>query len=189
MTERITRPVHPVAVWRTRLAVALDALSAQSDDPVPELIRSQPVETASVQLPTGDRLRIPTCAETFRLKGYLLLSRNTRQDFAEFAELVESTDAETVADVLARMDEYYCGRWSECEPPGRPWVSTRLVRRLADPDPRDGPGGFAESAAPGSAAPGAAPPGSGTNAAAGRDWERIRERCLSVAVAMLEEAR
>lgn len=173
MTERITRPVHPVTLWRTRLAVALDALGNEADDPVPELVRNQPVETANVQLPTGDRLRIPTCAETFRLKGYLLLNRNSSRDYAEFAELVETADPQTVADVLTEMDRYYCGRWSGCEPPDRPWVSTRLVRLLADPHPSD----LFEA------------PEEGSAPTDDRDWERVRERCLSVAVAMLEKAR
>ena len=48
-------------------------------------------------------------------------------------------------------------------------MATQLVRRLADPDPADGPdlsGPDAEAA-----------------------WAKVRQRCLSVAVAMLEEAR
>ena len=46
--------------------------------------RSSPVETTHVQLPTGDRLQIPTGAETLRLKGYLIMSRNSSRDYAEF---------------------------------------------------------------------------------------------------------
>ena len=70
-----------------------------------------------------------------------------------------------LAVVLAGIDRYYCGHTSE-----RQWVATQLVRRLADPQPDDaddefdGPDGQAK-------------------------WEKIRRRCLSVAVAMLEEAR
>ena len=120
-----------------------------------------------MQLPTGDRLQIPTCAETLRLKGYLILCRNTRSDFAELADLVDVMDTSTAAMVLSGMDRYYCEERSEQQ-----WITTQLVRRLADPDPSDvddddrwaGPEGAAE-------------------------WERIRQRCLSVAVAILEEAR
>jgi RND superfamily putative drug exporter len=46
-----------------------------------------------------------------------------------------------------------------------------LVRRLADPNPCDHP------------------EDQGSDPDAGSDWEEIRQRCLSVAVAMLEEAR
>ena len=128
------------------------------------LRRSSPMETTNVQLPTGDRLQIPTGAETLRLKGYLIMSRNSSRDYAEFADLCDAMDPQTAAVVLAGMDRYYCGQRSN-----RLWVATQLVRRLADPRPFDvdgvtGPDGEA-------------------------DWERVRQRCLSVAVAMLEEAR
>jgi heme transporter len=161
------RPVHPVTMWRGRLSIALDALETKADIPYPTVERLSPVETTNVQLPTGDRLQIPTCAETLRLKGYLILCRNTRSDFAELADLVDVMDTSTAAVVLSGMDRYYCQERSEQQ-----WITTQLVRRLADPDPSDvddddrwaGPEGAAE-------------------------WERIRQRCLSVAVAILEEAR
>jgi heme transporter len=111
-------------------------------------------------LPTGDRLQIPTGAETLRLKGYLLMCRNSSRDYFEFAELVETMDTRTAALVLAGMDKYYCG-----QQPTSQWVATQLVRRLADPRPSD------EEVDP------------------DVDWAEVKERCLSVAVAMLEEAR
>ena len=137
---------------------------AETDHPTFE--RRSPVETTHVQLPTGDRLQIPTGAETLRLKGYLIMSRNSSRDYAEFAELVDTMEAETAALVLAGMDRYYC-----CQSPRRQWIATQLVRRLADPHPSDlddehWPGPDAKA-----------------------DWEEVRQRCLSVAVAMLEEAR
>jgi heme transporter len=166
--SRLMRPVHPVTVWRWRLSVALDALEAAASrngaDPAFE--RRSPVETTHVQLPTGDRLQIPTGAETLRLKGYLIMCRNSRRDYAEFAELVDTMDPETAAVVLSGMDRYYC-----CQPPRRLWIATQLVRRLADPHPSDGDGD--DSSEPDAKA----------------DWEKVRQRCLSVAVAMLEEAR
>lgn len=167
-TVRVQRPVHPVTMWRGRLSVALDALSVQND---PEgdfrhaLRRQCPMETTNVQLPTGDRLRIPTGAETLRLKGYLIMCRNNRRDFAEFAELVDAMEPQTAAFVLASIDRYYSGQPSDGQ-----WVATQLVRRLSDPRPFD--------AAEDTGGP-----------AAEADWEKVRQRCLAVAVAMLEEAR
>ena len=154
------RGVHPVTMWRGRLSVALDALhvDAHSDDPPVE--RRSPVETTNVQLPTGDRLQIPTGAETLRMKSYLLMCRNGSRDYAEFAELVETMDVQTAATVLAGMDKYYCGHQSR-----KQWVATQLVRRLADPRPSD------DEVDP------------------DVDWAQVKQRCLSVAVAMLEEAR
>ncbi len=167
------RPVHPVTVWRTRLAVALDALqttaSERGGSPTqpggPSYERRCPVETTNVQLPTGDRLRIPTGAETLRFKGYLIMSRNSSHDYADIADMVETMEPETAAVVLAGMDKYYC-----CQPPGRQWMATQLVRRLADPQPSDLNDQLSEPAAQ-------------------AEWEEVRRRCLSVAVAMLEEAR
>jgi uncharacterized membrane protein YdfJ with MMPL/SSD domain len=162
------RAVHPVTMWRGRLSVALDALAtaaaADTDRPVVE--RRSPMETTNVQLPTGDRLQIPTGAETLRLKSYLIMCRNSAKDFAELADLVDSMETQTAAVVLARMDRYYSG-----EHPRNQWVATQLVRRLADPHPSD-----VDDASM-----------SGPDAEA--DWARVRQRCLSVAVAMLEEAR
>ena len=147
-------------MWRGRLSVALDALQVDPDSAAGAVERRSPVETTNVQLPTGDRLQIPTGAETLRMKGYLLMCRNSSRDYAEFAELVETMDTPTAALVLAGMDKYYCGRQ-----PRRQWVATQLVRRLADPQPSD------------------------DDLDPDVDWSKVRERCLSVAVAMLEEAR
>ncbi|EFG76833.1 hypothetical protein HMPREF0591_3261 [Mycobacterium parascrofulaceum ATCC BAA-614] len=161
------RPVHPVTLWRGRLSVAIDALESEPDtEDQPVYERRSPVETTHVQLPTGDRLLVPTGAETLRLKGYLIMCRNSRRDYADFADMVETLEPETAAVVLAGMDRYYC-----CQSPRRQWIATQLVRRLADPDPCDLDD---EQGSEGEARP---------------DWEEIRQRCLSVAVAMLEEAR
>lgn len=164
------RPVHPVTLWRGRLAVALDALQSREPRSArPRYRRQSPVETTNVQLPTGDRLQVPTGAETLRLKGYLIMSRNSSRDYADFADMVEVMEPETAAVVLSGMDRYYC-----CQPPGssprRYWVASQLVRRLADPDPCDLDDVSTDS---------------GVKA----NWEEVRQRCLSVAVAMLEEAR
>ncbi len=94
------------------------------------------------------------------------MRRNSRRDYADFADMVETLEPETAAVVLAGMDRYYC-----CQSPRRQWIATQLVRRLADPDPCD----FNDE--------------QGSEADAPSDWEEIRQRCLSVAVAMLEEAR
>ncbi len=162
--------VHPVTMWRGRLAVALDALQTTSDPDAPVLERRKPMETTNVLLPTGDRLQIPTGAETLRLKSYLIVCRNSRRDFAEFADLVDSMETLTAAEVLARMDRYYSGNRSR-----RQWVATQLIRRLADPHPSDLDDDPADGQTP--------------DPDREADWERVRSRCLSVAVAMLEEAR
>ena len=155
---------HPITVWRGWLSVALDALGDARRDDDPLFARSNPVETVTVQLPTGDRLQIPTGAETLRLKGYLIAARNSHRDYAGFADLVDMFDPQTAAAALAAMDGYYAG-----QPTGPQSIATELARRLADPRPADLDGGYDPN------------PGS--------EWDSVRRRCLSVAVAMLEEAR
>ncbi len=151
------RPVHPVTMWRGRLAVALDALQTDA-----ATARLSPVETTNVALPTGDRLQIPTGAETLRLQSYLVLCRNNRADYVQLAELVDANGVDNAAVVLAGIDRYY----SSGQQPERQWIATQLVRRLADPMPGDGdPGGSPD-------------PG----------WETVRQTCLNLAVAILEEA-
>ncbi len=161
------RPVHPVTLWRGRLSVAIDALETDVDDcEPPRYERRSPVETTNVQLPTGDRLRVPTGAEALRLKGYLIMCRNSSRDYADFADMVDSVEPETAAVVLAGMDSYY-----GCQTSRREWMATQLVRRLADPHPSD----FSDE--------------QWSEPDAKADWEDVKQRCLSVAVAMLEEAR
>jgi RND superfamily putative drug exporter len=157
-----TRPVHPVTMWRGRLAVALDAL--QTDAAVARL---HPVETTTVQLPSGDRLQIPTGAETLRLKSYLVLCRNNRSDYVELAGLADAVDLRHAARVLAVIDQYYSSGHPE-----RRWIATQLVRRLADPRPSDL---YSESVGGDDGSP--------------AEWEYVRQRCLALAVAILEEAR
>jgi len=162
------RPVHPVTLWRGRLTVALDAL--ESDTPVQ---RRCPVETANVQLPTGDRLQIPTAAETLRMKACLVLCRNRRSDYAELADLVEAMDIDNAASVIAGIDGYYsAGR------PERRWIATQLVRRLADPIAADGTDGH----------PGDRSDAQWDDAQSDAQWDDVRRRCLALAVAILEEA-
>lgn len=160
------RPVHPVTLWRGRLSVAIDALetSAGAADR-PEYARRCPVETTNVQLPTGDRLQVPTGAETLRLKGYLIMCRNSSRDYAEFADMVDSLEPETAAVVLSGMDRYY-----RSQLPKQQRIASELVRQLADPHPADLSDDLAEPDAK-------------------ADWDEVRQRCLAVAVAMLEEAR
>ena len=157
-------PLHPVTIWRGRLSVALDALETGAHTET-GLQRRSPVETTNVQLPTGDRLQIPTAAETLRMKAFLALCRNGRADFTDLADLSDAMGVDNAALVLAGIDRYYsAGR------PERLWLATQLVRRLAEPIPSDGNDDR----------------WSGPQAAA--EWDDVRRRCLSLAVAILEEA-
>lgn len=165
--ETSPKVIHPVTMWRGRLSVALDALSPDAQSRSAEVVRISPIETTNVQLPTGDRLQIPTGAETLRLKGYLIVCRGRSSDYAELANLVDGIDTETAATVLQQIDQHYHSGQSRPQ-----WISTQLVRRLADPDPTDFDDDDRWSGPEGAAA-----------------WQKIRQRCLAVAVAILEETK
>ena len=128
--------------------------------------RLSPMETTNVLLPTGDRLQIPTGAETLRLKSYLIMCRNSARDFAEFADLVDVHGDPHRSGGAGRNGPVLL--WSTVE---QQWVATQLVRRLADPHPSDDDDDAT------------------SDPDAEADWAQVRQRCLSVAVAMLEEAR
>ena len=104
----------------------------------PPVRRIALIETTNVQLPTGDRLQIPTGAETLRLRAPLILARNSTRDYREFADLVDTMHPHTAAVVLGDLDRYFhLFQPSAGTRPGSRWVATELVRRLADPQPGD----------------------------------------------------
>jgi RND superfamily putative drug exporter len=111
-------------------------------------------------------LLIPTGAETLRLQSYLVLCRNSRADYAELADLADAMNIDNAATVLAGIDEYYSSG-----NPHRMWIATQLVRRLADPVPAD-----------------TADDDRWYTPDAAAQWDDVRTRCLSLAVATLEEA-
>ena len=81
------------------------------------------------------------------------------------AGLADAMGIDNAASVLAGIDRYYsAGR------PERLWLATQLVRRLAEPIPLDGANDWSDR--------------SQTLAA----WDDVRQRCLSLSVAILEEA-
>lgn len=148
---------HPVHLWRARLEVALDALGNGA-----AAARRSPLETVTVALPGGERVAIPTTAEALRMKGYLVLYRNTRRDYAGLVDLVDSVGVDDAAAALAGIDGHY-----DSGHPQPQWIATQLVRRLADPEPVDGDADW--TVGPGR-------------------WTDVRRRCLALAVTILEEA-
>jgi len=100
---------------------------------VRQMIRTRPLETHRVRLPSGARLTVPTLEEIIRIKGYLIVRRNQMRDFLDVAALSGRYGVEFVGAVLAGIDDYYA---EPTHPSDRP-VQTQLARQLADPDPRD----------------------------------------------------
>src|SRR5215831_5314070 len=74
---------------------------------VRQLIRSRPLEVTEVELPSGQKLRVPTPDETLRIKGYLIVRRNQVRDYLDVVALSDRYGIPHSAQVLARIDLYY----------------------------------------------------------------------------------
>lgn len=100
---------------------------------VRQLIRNVPLEVATVELPSGHVLRVPTPDEMLRVKGYLVVQRNQVRDYIDVAALSDCAGIAHAAGVLRSIDDYYADqRGSESQ-----GVATQLARQLADPKPAD----------------------------------------------------
>jgi hypothetical protein len=100
---------------------------------VRQLIRSRPLEVVEVELPSGQRLRVPTPEETLRIKGYLIVRRNQVRDYLDVAALADHYGIPHSGEVLARIDQYYADQRGR----GAEGVATQLARQLAAPRPAD----------------------------------------------------
>lgn len=135
---------------------------------VRQLIRGRPLETTEIQLGSGQALRVPTAAETLRIKGFLIVRRNQTRDYLDVAALADRYQTERAAEVLARIDDYYQDQHG-----GGRGVAAQVARQLSDPRPADV---------------------SVTRqldtyrnlASRWRDWQRVRAACRELAAAILE---
>ena len=99
---------------------------------VRQMIRKRPLETEQVELPEGGSVRVPTWAETLRIKAYLIVRRNQVRDYLDVAALADSGGLDHAAAVLAGIDGWYADQAQS--PDG---VASQLVRQLGDPSPAD----------------------------------------------------
>jgi ribosomal protein S18 acetylase RimI-like enzyme len=143
---------HVLADLRDRFDVVLEALESEGEwvtnrvvpgkvilgqlgdieAGVRQMIRTRPLETTQVRLPSGRMLTVPTAEETLRVKGFLIVRRNQTRDYLDVAALADGYGLHDAAGVLARIDDYYTDQHGR----GR-GVAAQLVRQLADPRPRD----------------------------------------------------
>jgi hypothetical protein len=143
---------HVLTDLRDRFDVVLDALESEGEwvtnrvvpgkvilgqlgdieAGVRQMIRTRPLETARVTLPSGRALTIPTAEETLRIKGFLIVRRNQTRDYLDVAALADRHRIPKAAAVLARIDDYYADQHG-----GGRGIAAQLVRQLADPRPKD----------------------------------------------------
>jgi hypothetical protein len=143
---------HVLADLQDRFDVVLDALESEGEwvtnrvvpgkiilgqlgdieAGVRQMIRTRPLETARVTLPSGRTLTVPTAEETLRIKGFLIVRRNRTRDYLDVTALADRYGLPEAAAVLARIDDYYADQHG-----GGRGIAAQLVRQLADPRPKD----------------------------------------------------
>jgi len=99
---------------------------------VRQMIRKVPLEVATLILPSGAELTVPTIEETLRIKAFLIVRRNQTRDYLDLAALSEHIGVDQAAEVLVRIDNYYADQHEEGE-----GVASQLMRQLSDPQPAD----------------------------------------------------
>jgi hypothetical protein len=95
-----------------------------------QLRRVRPLEVEQVMI-DGRPLQVPTLAECFRIKAFLIVQRNQVRDYLDTVALADRLGAEAVP-TLAEIDDYYRDRSN-----GPDSVLTAVVQRLSEPSPRD----------------------------------------------------
>lgn len=143
---------HVLSDLRERFEMVLDALEREGDwvtnratpgkivlgslggieSGVRQLIRTTPLETTTVSLPSGRTLTVPTAEETLRIKAFLVVKRNQVRDYLDVAALGVRYGLGPSARVLSGIDEYY----ADPDQPGDR-VGSQVARQLGDPAPRD----------------------------------------------------
>jgi hypothetical protein len=99
---------------------------------VRQMIRKVPLEVATVTLPSGAEVTMPTVEETLRIKAFLVVRRNQTRDYLDLAALSEHLGVDPAAEILARIDGYYADQNESGD-----GVASQLIRQLSDPHPAD----------------------------------------------------
>lgn len=97
-----------------------------------QLRRRRPLETQDVPVADSATVRVPTAAETLRVKAYLVVQRNQVRDYLDVAALADRYGISDSGRALVGIDDYYVDRSGDDDS-----VLTALVARLSDPRPRD----------------------------------------------------
>ena len=76
-------------------------------------------------------MKVPTEAEALRLKAWLVVTRNSARDYADFAGLCGGIPKGELVEALLSLDTCYP------QPGGEGTVLFQLIRMLSDPKPFD----------------------------------------------------
>jgi hypothetical protein len=167
----VLEAVESEGEWVTNRVVPGKIILGQLGDieaGVRQMIRTRPLETARVTLPSGRVLTVPTAEETLRIKGFLIVRRNQTRDYLDVAALADRYGIQRAASVLAGIDSFYADQHG-----GGRGVAAQLARQLADPRPKDASVTRELDAYQ-------------NLAARWTDWREVRSVCRQLAAEMLE---
>ncbi len=107
--DQVLADLESVAGWKTarvkrpvQILGSLDGIETG----VRQLIRDEPLETTQIER-FGQKLTIPTQAEVLRIKGVLILKRNTTRDYLDFVALADLMGDEKMIEALQSFDRLY----------------------------------------------------------------------------------
>jgi len=130
--DQVLAELEKVAGWKTarvkrpvQILGSLDGIETG----VRQLIRDEPLETTQVEY-QGQTITIPTEAEILRIKGVLILKRNTTRDYLDFVALVDHMGTEKTIAALQPFDRLY-------PQPNEESALQQLQVQLANPLPYD----------------------------------------------------
>lgn len=127
--------LESIVGWRTKRRVRGKLVLGEIDRidaGVRNQRRSAPLETTTLELPGGRKLRVPTVAEMLRIKTFLIVERNATRDYLDVAALSHHLGLEKGVEALERMNELY----AEFAGEGGDMLTTVVVK-LSNPDPYD----------------------------------------------------
>jgi hypothetical protein len=102
--------LEAVVGWRTRRRIKGKLVLGEIDGidaGVRSQRRSAPLETTSIELNDGSRLKIPTLEEMLRIKTFLVVERNATRDYLDVAALSHHLGMTESIAALEHMNELY----------------------------------------------------------------------------------
>jgi hypothetical protein len=133
--EKANAALESIAGWRTTRRVRGKLLLGNIggiEAGLRNQRRTAPLETTTIELPKGGRLKLPTVAEMLRIKTFLVAERNATRDYLDVAALSHHLGLKKSVTALERMQDLY----SEFAGEGGDILVT-LVMKLSHPDPYD----------------------------------------------------
>jgi hypothetical protein len=107
--DQVLAELESVAGWKTaRVRPPVQILGSLDgiETGVRQLIRNLPLDTTQIEC-FGQQITIPTLAELLRIKGVLILKRNTTRDYLDFAALADRMGEDEAVTALRSFDHIY----------------------------------------------------------------------------------